>query len=209
VLAAVCVVLGLRLWRLAPAASRLLAGVLFLTAIAAAVGGTEHGLRPRLGPGTRWWIWEVTYVAIGAANALLVITAGWLVFGRRGRVLVTAFAALRFAAYVVVLTGNQHFRHVVMDFLVTLSFLALVSFRGLATRQPWGGWLLGAVVASVVGALIQRSGFALHQHFNHNDLFHVVQTLGVWLFYRAGKLFVGPDVDGRSRLTVNSQQSTV
>jgi hypothetical protein len=38
----------------------------------------------------------------------------------------------------------------------------------------------------VAAALVQRSGFALHRHFNHNDLYHVVQMLGTWLLYRGG-----------------------
>ena len=31
--------------------------------------------------------------------------------------------------------------------------------------------------------------FALHEHFNHNDLYHVVQMAGTYLLYRTGLAF--------------------
>jgi hypothetical protein len=40
------------------------------------------------------------------------------------------------------------------------------------------------VALAVVGAGVQASGFALHRHFNHNDLFHVIQLAATVLFYR-------------------------
>ena len=27
----------------------------------------------------------------------------------------------------------------------------------------------------------------MHRHFNHNDLFHVIQMLGLYLFFEAGR----------------------
>ena len=31
---------------------------------------------------------------------------------------------------------------------------------------------------------------ALHRHFNHNDLYHVIQIVALYLFYRGGALLV-------------------
>jgi hypothetical protein len=47
---------------------------------------------------------------------------------------------------------------------------------------------VSGILVSFVASLIQQSGFALHQHFNHNDIFHVIQLLALWLLYRGGRL---------------------
>lgn len=45
-------------------------------------------------------------------------------------------------------------------------------------------WLKGGILVSAVGLLIQRSGWELHEHFNHNDIYHLVQMAGIYCFYR-------------------------
>jgi len=37
---------------------------------------------------------------------------------------------------------------------------------------------------------VQVSGFSLHQHFNHNDLFHVFQMVGMIVMYRGSQLIL-------------------
>ena len=64
---------------------------------------------------------------------------------------------------------------------------ALVALAAFALRDPLsasGRLLLGGIAVSVVAAAIQRSRISLHPHFNHNDLFHAVQAVAVWLLYR-------------------------
>jgi hypothetical protein len=39
----------------------------------------------------------------------------------------------------------------------------------------------------VLAAAVQASGFALHRHFNHNDLYHVVQIAAMVLFYTGAR----------------------
>ena len=31
---------------------------------------------------------------------------------------------------------------------------------------------------------MQQSGWSLAEHFNHNDLYHVIQMVGLYCFYR-------------------------
>jgi hypothetical protein len=63
----------------------------------------------------------------------------------------------------------------------TGSALAIV---GALHLWRFNGWMLAGVGASLAAALVQASGFALHRHFNHNDLYHVVQIAAMLLFYR-------------------------
>lgn len=133
-------------------------------------------------------LWLVTYGAIGLANLLLLAGAFVAFAPRRWHGWLHAALLLRFAAYFAVLAARREFRYVVYDYGVTLAVLLALGLLALVRREPSGPWIVSAVALSTAGALIQRSGLALHAHFNHNDLFHVVQMAGVWLFYRAGLL---------------------
>ena len=51
-------------------------------------------------------------------------------------------------------------------------------------RKAGHKWLWSAVLITFTGLAIQRSGWALHQDFNHNDLYHVVQMAALYCLYR-------------------------
>jgi hypothetical protein len=39
----------------------------------------------------------------------------------------------------------------------------------------------------VTGLAIQMSGFGLHRDFNHNDIFHVIQIVAMFLFFKGAR----------------------
>ena len=51
-------------------------------------------------------------------------------------------------------------------------------------------WLVAGVLISTFGGLVQSRRVAIHRHFNHNDLFHVIQMVALYLFFRGGALLV-------------------
>ena len=53
-----------------------------------------------------------------------------------------------------------------------------------ARRKAGHQWLKAGLVASAAGVLIQRIGIGFHEHFNHNDIYHLVQMAGIYFFYR-------------------------
>ncbi len=57
-----------------------------------------------------------------------------------------------------------------------------------AGSRPRGRWTAAGVAVSFAAAAVQQSGLALHRHFNHNDLYHVIQMGGLYLLYRGGLL---------------------
>ena len=62
----------------------------------------------------------------------------------------------------------------------------------LSSHIPWHGrntqWLLAGLLLSAAGVVIQQSHFAIHPSFNHNDLFHSVQIVALYSFYRGARL---------------------
>ena len=56
-------------------------------------------------------------------------------------------------------------------------------------------WMLAGVAVSAIAAVVQQSGWSLHEHFNHNDLYHVIQGVAIWLLYRSAHSTVRRVVD--------------
>jgi hypothetical protein len=48
--------------------------------------------------------------------------------------------------------------------------------------------MVAGVAVSIAAAAVQASGLDLHQHFNHNDLYHLVQLGALLLYYRGVRL---------------------
>jgi hypothetical protein len=44
-------------------------------------------------------------------------------------------------------------------------------------------WIRRGLIVSAVGFAIQKIGWDIHHHFNHNDLYHVIQIAGFWCLY--------------------------
>jgi uncharacterized membrane protein YhhN len=76
---------------------------------------------------------------------------------------------------------------VLYDYAITLvGLLALAAALG-AQRQPGAKWIVAGVAASTIGAVVQLARIGQGRVFNHNDLFHVVQAIGIALYARGGR----------------------
>lgn len=188
-LAAAAGALGATLWRRAEdqRSRRLWAASFLAVAGAAVAGGTWHGLAPRMDEAAATALWRLTYGLVGLGNFLIL--AGAVVAAARvpARHWLIGAAALRFAVSFAFLVLHPDFRYVVYDYAGTLLGL-LVLAAWLARRgRPGAPAIVAGVAVSLAGALVQRSGLALSPAFNHNDLFHVIQAAGLYLYYRAGR----------------------
>jgi hypothetical protein len=189
-LAAVAGVLAAKLGRRAEgqAARRSWAASFAAVALAAIAGGTSHGWAPRMAPSSLSALWLVTYGLVGLGH--LLILAGAAIAATRGglRAALLVALVLRFAVWFAVIAGRPDFRYVVYDYAGTLLGLLVLA----ACLARWGrhgaGWIVAGVATSLVGAVIQRGRLAPSPAFNHNDLFHVVQAVGLYLYFRAGLL---------------------
>ena len=159
------------------------------TALGALVGGTSHGFARQLGDEGWQVLWKITVYAIGAASFLLL--AGALVASISGpwRRPLLLLAFLKLVGYVWWMASHDDFRFVINDYGSTMVLVLLLQiWLWWVRRAPSAPWVVTGILVSFVASLIQQSGFALHQHFNHNDIFHVIQLLALWLLYRGGRL---------------------
>lgn len=165
-------IFGARLWR----TNRMWALAFFFTAAGSFLGGTNHGFAQVIGPFPAAVLWKLTILSIGLASFFLL--AG------TSRKLVL-LAIVKFIVYASWMITHDQFLWVIIDYGVTL---LIVGIAMLVKRGPSTPWVIASIVVSVIGAGVQQSGFDLHKHFNHNDLYHVIQLFALWLLYRGGML---------------------
>jgi hypothetical protein len=96
---------------------------------------------------------------------------------------------VKLAVYVWSISTSDRFTLVIADYgaaLIAVLLAAWIVAPSGLTPAAW--WITAAVAVALVAAVIQYAHLAPHEHFNHNDLFHVVQMVAIYLLYRGGLL---------------------
>jgi uncharacterized protein DUF6962 len=158
-------------------------------ALAAFLGGTHHGFAQALAPLLLAAMWKVTVYCIGIFG--LAMLAGSIVSVCTGAIrhALLAAAGLKFFAFSVVMLDRNAFEFVIADTGGAMAGLVLLHGWNAARRRDAASrWALFAVALSALAATAQYGGVALHAHFNHNDLYHVIQIVAMMLFYQAGRV---------------------
>lgn len=176
-LAAVTAWLGFLLWReRSGQLSRLFWCIAFAAlALGAFLGGTWHGFA-QSDP-----LWIATLVMIGIASCAMVAGSLFATLTGAPRNVMLWLAGGKLLFYVNSLLERTDFRIVIVDSAIAFAVIAALHL------WKWNGFLLAGVAVSVAAALVQASGFALHQHFNHNDLYHLIQIAAMALLYRGAR----------------------
>jgi hypothetical protein len=168
-----------------------LAGGLMGTAIAAVLGAVAHGIDPLVDRALRARIWRASLHAMTLIGVGTIMSVAF--FAARGptRVAILVFAGLKFLWSNVAIARRPEFRVAAADYGGALAvLLAGAVYAWIRWSEPGASWLVGGVLLSLVAGIVQARRVGLHRHFNHNDLFHLIQLLALYLFYRGGALLV-------------------
>ena len=174
-LAGVAAWLALPLFRGAGKSRKLWSCAFICLALAALLGGTWHGFLKSDA------LWKATLLAAGGASFGMVAGSAVASFSGRGRDLLIALASIKLLVYCVWMLCHDEFIYVVID--TGIAFLILLGLH----LWRFNGWIVAGVAVSIAAALVQAGGLKLHEHFNHNDLYHVIQLGAIVLFYRGAR----------------------
>ena len=158
------------------------------TAAASLLGGSFHGLRTHLTESVAAMLWKGSVYSIGVASwsmfsAVIVATSQ-----RPWRQWLLVAVAVKFLLFATWMTTHSEFRFVIFDYGSAMIAILIAQVHGwLGRRDQSAAWITTGVIVGFFAALIQLSGFAIHRQFNHNDLFHVIQAVSFYLFYRGGR----------------------
>jgi hypothetical protein len=182
-LAAVTAFLAFRLLRGTEGQSaRRFWGVAFIAlALAAALGGTYHGFQIEV-------LWKPTVWIVGLAGAGMLAGSAFATTQGHGRAALVTLAAVKLAAFWLWTWRDDRFIGVVAD---TAAAFALVAALHLwRWREPGSRGILAGVGVSIAAASVQASAFDIHRHFNHNDLYHLIQIAAMLAYYRGARILV-------------------
>ena len=168
---------------------RLWAAALVMTAVAAFLGGTYHGFIQWMPGAYGRAMWKATLLATGIGSACLLAAAVTAATAGALQRALVAVVVVKLLVYVWTIATKDQFALVIADYGTALLAVALAAwFIRPSGLTPAAWWITGGVAVAVLAGAIQRAHLAPHVHFNHNDLFHVVQMASLYLLYRGGLL---------------------
>jgi hypothetical protein len=173
------------------AAAASLAAGLLATAFAAVLGAVAHGTDPAVDAPLRARFWRAALYATGLIGVATISCVAF--FAARGatRTAILVFACLKLVVFIVNVARRPEFRVAAADYGGALAILlGGAAFAAVRWSAPGMAWLIAGVLMSLVGGIVQARRIGLHRHFNHNDLFHVLQMVALYLLYRGGVLLV-------------------
>ena len=156
-----------------------------LMAASAFAGGVYHGVAPGFPHIEPWWWRFVLWIICGLGFAMamsLLRELKPLGDVRAWQLLL----AVKFAISSVVVLFKPEFVVAMADY--GSAMLAWV-IAALILRRPWRGPMLAGVGLSLLAGVVQQAQWGLSAHFNHNDVFHLIQALALVAFYHGGKNF--------------------
>lgn len=165
----------------------LLWGGSFLSvAISGFLGGASHGFGPKLEPVIKIILWRLTLIFVGITGLLLAMSAATFFISDDTMSAMFVTAGILLIIYFFRIKKDDAFRSAV-SFNLPLVLLSLILFLIVFFNGRTGALSIAiGLVVSLVAAGVQRSGFTFHRHFNHNDLYHVVQMLSMFLMFTGG-----------------------
>jgi hypothetical protein len=190
-LVAVCGWLGWRLSRSASgqASRRFWAAAFLALAVSAFAGGTFHGFAPLLGGPAAGLLWKFTVITIGIFSFGMMAGSAYATTTGPLRTVLLAAAAIQLAGYCAWMLTHDDYGYVVLDTAAAMGMLVVLHGWAAVSRSDTASrWILAGVAVSALAAMMQYFRIAPHPHFNHNDLYHVVQMAAMALFYGGGKL---------------------
>jgi hypothetical protein len=182
---------GLGLIRSASRAQRYWGAGFLGLAVSALAGGSFHGFKAAASPGLLAALWQITELSVGAASLFLLVGIAYAATQPAARRWIIAFAGAKFLLFAAIAVVTDRYVLVVADTGITMLVALVLALLRLRAGEAFARWLVAGVCVSGIAAGVQTSGVALHPHFNHNDLYHVIQLLAMYLLYRGGMLMNG------------------
>lgn len=176
--------LAWRLHRQNPAARWWIRALLAM-AVSAFVGGSYHGFAPNFAPDVAavWWRLVLMLVCgIGFCMGISLIREIVPPGRQRGW---NAVAIAKFMLSLVMVIAYPKFLVAMLDYGLAMLAWAVAA---IVCRRKWSGWMLAGVGLSALAGWVQQSRLGISAHFNHNDVYHLIQALALIGFYRGGCL---------------------
>ncbi len=155
-----------------------------MVAVGAFLGAVSHGIGPHFAPIVKKSIWKLTTLSVGAVAVFFLMTVVYHLPGFSESAWIKWVPIAVYVFYVGVIFNNDQFLNVILFYVPAMILvLAAMLYSQFVLGSPGAGYISIGILISFIGAAVQASGRGFHQHFNHNDIYHVIQMAGMWFFY--------------------------
>ncbi|NTW68142.1 MAG: hypothetical protein HGB21_17805 [Nitrospirae bacterium] len=189
-LAAVAIFFGARIYGVSAAPVHFYFALsFFLIALGALAGATIHAIRHTSLVSWVPLLWRITGIAVGTSvTAMLAATFYHLLPADYADLLRWTVLGLSII-YAAWIWRDYRFRNVIVFYSICMAFvLGAMGLSYVSTGSPGAKLIAVGILVSFGAAAVQRSGFKLARHFNHNDIYHVIQLIGLYCFYKGALL---------------------
>ena len=150
-------------------------------------GGLYHAFQPTLSPLLLTILWKITATAIGAAGLLLFCGTTQALVPQRAARNLTIAASVLFVTYLAWMATRDEFIYIIAFYgsLMLATLVICIVCYQIAPRAC--AMIIAGIAIAVIAAAVQASHIRLFAHFNHNDLYHVIQMVSLYVLYRAAQ----------------------
>jgi uncharacterized protein DUF6962 len=159
-------------------APRLFAVALAAIALATLTGGLYHTFPGRL-------LWKATALSAGLVSFFLGFSVAVAFLSAAAARPAFVVLLVQFCVYAIAALFIDDFRLVIADYgSVMLAILFLCAIRW---SEPAARWIAAAIVVSFAASALQMTSIRVGP-LNHNDVYHFVDVVALYFFYRGGML---------------------
>lgn len=161
----------------------------FLIALGTLTGATIHAIRHTSLVSRVPLLWRITGIAVGTSvMAMLAATFYHILPADYADILRWTVLGLSII-YAAWIWRDYRFRNVIVFYSISMAFiLGAMALNYVSTGSPGAKLIVVGILISFGAAAVQQSGFKLARHFNHNDIYHVIQLIGLYFFYKGALL---------------------
>jgi len=173
-----------------------------MLSISGIVGGTAHGFKEFIGNIRHIITWKATVYSIGLAVLFFCFGSIIAHFPLNYRVFGLGIVSLKFSVYALWMAFTDRFLFVIIDYAASMIFIMIVEGLSRIQRDKLSGvggklwkyreefdgkrWkrICGGILFSFFASLLQQMKLGLNEnYFNHNDLYHLLQLVAMWLIF--------------------------
>jgi hypothetical protein len=160
----------------------------YMVALTALAGAVYHTIFPEHEV-VRDFIWKLTMLGVGfSVYTMLMGTLYYILPFDTVQMLKLGVTAIIFA-FTIWIYFDSDFMNAIKLYLPSALFIIAVMLYGWLSKGDTGAlWIMCGFLITLGGAFFVVTKFGFHQHFNHNDIFHIIQIVGMVFIYRGTML---------------------
>ena len=158
-----------------------------VTGLGAFFGATSHGFGPHFTTLIKNILWKGTMLFIGLSGWFFAMGTAIFILSPSVFDLVRWILIVSIIVYMVYVFRDDRFIIAIRYYFPLMIFIMLEMLYQFSIGYSMGSaYVAVGVLVSLAGAGVKASEFSIHEHFNHNDLFHVIQMMGMIFMYLGG-----------------------